>query len=144
MLSDTARKQENQYIDIVEPTYITKPGEDEKFYPSQVMVIADAILKSELSGKVDEKWVGEWSEYSEDFESLSIDIADKIKEECKQKLEVERYKLMVQVTFGQMKNQGVRITSRCLWDTTTDNYATASYKNEHIWASAVVFGLYTE
>ena len=27
------------------------------------------------------------------------------------------------------REQGVRVTSRCLWDTATDNYASVSYKN---------------
>lgn len=30
-------------VEIVLPTYITKPGEDEKFYPSEVKAIADKV-----------------------------------------------------------------------------------------------------
>ena len=59
-------------------------------------------------------------------------------------MNIPRYKIIVQVTIGQMKDQGVKITSRSLWDTSTDNYATVSFQNEHIWASAIVFGLYTD
>ena len=51
--------------------------------------------------------------------------------------DILRYKIIVQVTIGQMRDQGVRITSRSLWDTTTDNYATVSYQNQNIWASAM-------
>ena len=40
-----------------------------------------------------------------------------------------RYKIIVQVTLGEMKDQGVRSTSRCLWDPSTDNYASSSFKN---------------
>jgi hypothetical protein len=75
---------------------------------------------------------------------LSKGIADKIKEQCKTAMNVPRYKIMVQVTIGQMKDQGVKITSRCLWDTAMDNYATISFKNQHIWASAIVFAMYTD
>ena len=49
-----------------------------------------------------------------------------------------------QVTLGQMKDQGVRVASRCLWDTATDNYASVEYANQHLWCSAMVFGVYTE
>ena len=49
-----------------------------------------------------------------------------------------------QVTLGQMKDQGVRVASRCLWDTATDNYASVEYSNQHLWCSAMVFGVYTE
>lgn len=55
-----------------------------------------------------------------------------------------RYKIVVQVTIGQMKDQGVRVASRCLWDTATDNYASVHFKNQSLWCSAMVFGVYTE
>ena len=123
-----------------------KPEENEKFYPSQVKLVAEAVLKQELDGatKVDEKWIEDWADFCDDFEGLSTDIADKIKTICLQKLNLPRYKIIVQVTIGQMKDQGARVTSRCLWDTTTDNYATVNFKNRHIWASAIIFGLYAE
>eukprot|EP00804_Cyclotella_cryptica_P025114 CCRYP_012978-RC/>CCRYP_012978-RC protein AED:0.47 eAED:0.55 QI:0/0/0/1/1/1/3/0/153 len=131
-------------IDIILPTYRLKPEESGKFYPSQAKKIAKEILEEELCGKVDEKWVEEWADFGDEFETLSKDIADKIKERIKCTLNIPRYKLAIQVTIGQMKDQGVRITSRCLWDTSTDNYATASFQNRHVWASAIVFGLYTD
>ncbi|CAM9665951.1 unnamed protein product, partial [Laminaria digitata] len=55
-----------------------------------------------------------------------------------------RYKIVVQVTIGEMKDQGVRVASRCLWDTATDNYASVNFKNQSLWCSAMVFGVYTE
>ena len=154
------------------PSFQLKPEEDSKFYPSQAQQIAQEILEEDLSGKVitlvcghtlkfqpaasqiqvsflllcqiDDKWVEEWADFGDEFESLSKNIADKIKEKIKSTLNLPRYKLMTQVTIGQSKDQGVRITSRCLWDTTTDNYATASFQNQHIWASAIVFAFYTD
>ena len=102
------------------------------------------MLEGELE-KVDvEKLVEEWADFGDEFESLSKDVADKIKEKCKASLDIPRYKIVVQVTIGQMNNQGVKIPSRCLWDTATDNYASVSFRNQQIWASAIVFGLYTE
>ncbi|KAL7543691.1 hypothetical protein ACHAXR_012999 [Thalassiosira sp. AJA248-18] len=130
--------------DIVLPTYHLGPEENEKFYPSKAKLIAKEILEGELDGKVDENWVEAWADFGDEFEALSKDIADKIKEKCKESLDIPRYKIVVQVTIGQMKDQGVKITSRCLWDTAADNYATVSYQNQHIWASAIVFGLYAD
>jgi len=43
-----------------------------------------------------------------------------------------------------MKDQGVRVASRCLWDTATDNYASTDYKNESLFASVICFGVHTE
>ena len=40
-----------------------------------------------------------------------------------------RYKYVVQVVLGQMKNQGVRVTSKCLWDANFDNHASYSFYN---------------
>ena len=130
--------------DIILPTYHLKPQENKRFYPSKAKLIANDILQVELDKKVDEKWVEEWSDFGDQLEELSKDIADKIKEKCKSTMDLPRYKIIVQVTIGQMRDQGVRITSRSLWDTTTDNYSTVSYQNKNIWASAIVFGLYTD
>ena len=118
----------SQVIEVVLPTYIMAPGENEKFYPSEVKRIAEKILKQEIDSKVDEKMMEDWLDDGEDFEGMSKSIANLIKNEVKNTLNIQRYKVVVQVTIGQRKDQGVRITSRCLWDTTTDNYASISYK----------------
>ena len=126
-------KHNQPVIEVVLPTYIMKPEETERFHPSEVRAIADRVVKAELQGKTyDEEEAKEWS----------MNIADTIREEVK-KLNIPRYKVVVQVTIGQMKDQGVRVASRCLWDTAVDNYASVSYKTQNLWASAMVFGLYT-
>lgn len=51
-------------------------------------------------------------------------------------LDLPRYKIVVQVTIGEMKSQGVRVASRCLWDTDSDNYASYSFKNVSVWVFA--------
>lgn len=131
--------------DIILPTYILAPSEDEKFYPSKVYKVVYETLSKEFDdSKVDEKWIDDWADFGDDFEDLTKDLADKVKRAVKEKLNVPRYKIIVQVTIGQRKDQGVRITSRCLWDTSTDNYTAVNYQNEHVWVSALVFGLYTD
>lgn len=44
-------------------------------------------------------------------------------------LSQSRYKIVVQTNVGQLKDQGIRIASRCLWEPNTDNYASTSYSN---------------
>jgi len=121
-----------------------KSEENEKFYPSKVKEIAHQVLRQEVDDSLNEKNIEEWTEYGDDFETLSKHIADEIKNRCLKELNLPRYKLVVQVTIGQMKDQGVLITSRCMWDTVNDNYASVHIKNQHIWASVLVFGLYAE
>jgi hypothetical protein len=132
-------------IDVVLPTYILKPDKDEKFYPSRVKQIIEQVISDELScAEINSKWMEDWHDFDDDFERLSKEIANKIKEKCISELHLPRYKLIVQVATGGRKNQGVRVASRCLWDTSTDQYASFSYQNEHVWISAMVFGLYID
>lgn len=123
-----------QVIDVVLPTYIMKPAEAEVFYPSQAKAIAEKCVKAELTGK-------EYDE--EDAKEWSLNIADAIREQAKT-LKIPRYKVVVQVIIGEKKDQGVRVASRCLWDTTTDNYTSVHFMNQSLWCCAMVFGVYTE
>jgi hypothetical protein len=41
----------------------------------------------------------------------------------------------VQTTVGQMSDQAIRVASRCLWDPTTDNYASTSFTNVRLYSS---------
>ncbi|RYG54375.1 hypothetical protein EON66_07215 [archaeon] len=44
-------------------------------------------------------------------------------------LELERYKIMLHVTVGENRGEGVRIGAKCLWDDATDKMAVATYQN---------------
>jgi hypothetical protein len=55
-----------------------------------------------------------------------------------------RYKIVVQSVVGQQKQQGVRVASRCLWDTDTDNFSTYTFTNDTLWCTVMCFGLWVE
>ena len=132
-MQDGARPGQ-QVIEIILPTYSMKPAEDEKFYPSKIRQICTEALKDELDNK----------EYFEDgAKDWILTIGNKIKAQAKS-LNFPRYKVIVQVTIGQMKDQGVSVASRCLWDLLFDNYTSVNYTNSSLWANAMVFGLYTD
>lgn len=57
-------------------------------------------------------------------------------------LDLDRYKIAVDVTIGEFKGQGIRVASRALWDTSTDSYASASYKNVRVQISSVSTYIY--
>lgn len=61
-----------------------------------------------------------------------------------QKLKYDRYKLVVQVNIVEACQQGVRISSRCLWDPEVDNFAQVTHSNATMHVTALVFGLYWE
>eukprot|EP00428_Durinskia_dybowskii_P063584 CAMPEP_0170388100 /NCGR_PEP_ID=MMETSP0117_2-20130122/17907_1 /TAXON_ID=400756 /ORGANISM="Durinskia baltica, Strain CSIRO CS-38" /LENGTH=132 /DNA_ID=CAMNT_0010644005 /DNA_START=14 /DNA_END=412 /DNA_ORIENTATION=- len=123
-------------IDIFLPTFRMEPEEEERFFPSKAKAIGDQVISDILNGTVyDEEEAKNWS----------IDISDKIRESVRESMGPNsRFKLIVQTTIGQMKDQGIRIASRCLWDSTTDNYASCSYKNETLFCCALIFALYTD
>ena len=111
-------------IDIVLPTFRMEPEEDEKFYPSQARGIAEGVMKEVLEGMTYDE---------EESKFWGTEISDKVREAVHGSLGVPRFKVVVQTTIGQLADQGIRIASRCLWDVSTDNYASASYKNVSCW-----------
>lgn len=100
-----------------------------------LQTLADEILKAELTNQ----------EYDEDdAKEWSVAISDKVREAVTSKLHVPRYKIIVQTTIGQCNDQGVRVASRCLWNTDTDNYASTSFINKTLFCSVTIFALYTD
>lgn len=115
-------------------TYKMQPDEDKRFKCKDVTDIIDHVLEERLKGL----------SYDPDkCRFLLPSIADEIKEQVKQ-LGFDRFKLVCLVTIGELHNQGVRVASRCLWNTETDRMATSSFCKNDLFASAVVFGIYKE
>jgi len=116
------------------PTYKMGPDPDKKFRPSIAKEIGEQILKEHLANV----------EFSDDKAAqMSITLCDKIKSQIIEH-QFPRYKIMVQVSIGEKKSHSVQVASRCLWDPKTDNYASANFQNETLWAVAIIFGMYTE
>ncbi|KAJ3117361.1 Tctex1 domain-containing protein 3, partial [Physocladia obscura] len=102
---------------VYENTYKMKP--DRKFQSEPVRKIAEEVLQSTLKKiKYDSNKIADLTA------KIGNDILMAVK-----KLEYERYKVVVDVTIGEFKGQGIRVASRSLWDTTTDTYTSASFKN---------------
>ncbi|KAJ3334345.1 Transcription factor iws1 [Blyttiomyces sp. JEL0837] len=110
---------------VYENTYKLKP--DRKFKSEIVHRIAEEVLANTLTKvKYD----------AEKTPELSKVIANQILEAVK-KQDFDRYKLVVDVTIGEFKGQGIKVASRALWDTTTDSYASASFRNASLFAVAI-------
>lgn len=69
--------------------------------------------------------------------------ADDIRERVKA-LGFERHKVVVYVCLGELKGQTFSSCSLCLWDTATDGFASETFRNESLFATAQVFALYFE
>lgn len=115
-------------------TYKVSPDADKRFRSKDVKDAIDSVLENRLEG------------LSYDAEKCNF-LLPSIAEEIKDKVKVmgfDRYKLVCLVTIGKLNNQGVRVASRCLWDTATDRMASSSFCGKDVFASAVVFGVYRE
>ncbi|KAJ8040497.1 Tctex1 domain-containing protein 4 [Holothuria leucospilota] len=117
-----------------ENTYRMTPDEGCKFNPGPVETIIQMALETNLSG----------SRYEP---RTSAVFAQRISEEIKQRvkeLKLPRYKIVSQVYIGADEGQSVHMVSRAVWDTSTDNYATASFKNKSLYAVGAVHAVYFE
>ncbi|KAJ3215537.1 Tctex1 domain-containing protein 3 [Clydaea vesicula] len=122
-LSNKPQPTENQQSEapanaiIYENTYRMKP--DKKFSSEAVIRVLEGILQTKLQKvKYDAEKTGE----------LSKNLANEILSAVK-KFEFDRYKYVVDVNIGEFKGQGIKVASRCVWDTTTDSYASSSFRN---------------
>lgn len=122
---------------VYENTYITGPEGYEpnaKFQHHKVLQVVRDLLKERMEGQKYDPVKG-----AQTAKQLADDLREKIKA-----LGYERYKLVVQVTLGQEKGQAMRIASRCLWDTKSDNFASDCYQNDSLYCVCQVYGLYYE
>lgn len=70
-------------------------------------------------------------------------ISEIIKERVKT-LNMERFKIICMVMIGQVNDQSMLVTSRCLWDHRFDNSVSVEYKVGNIIAVGLVFAVYAE
>lgn len=60
----------------------------------------------------------------------------------------ERYKLVVSITLGEIRGQGVKTAAKCWWDGDTDAMATYTFTNviklmqDSLFCVATVFAVY--
>ncbi|EDO45313.1 predicted protein, partial [Nematostella vectensis] len=87
--------------------------------------------------------LNEHSYEAEFCKHMTTKLSELIKQRVKH-LGFTRYKLICIVYIGQVMNQGMRIGSRCLWNTNFDNVVEGSYRNGNLFAVATVFGAFVE
>lgn len=82
--------------------------------------------------------------YDPDYcKKISVQMSEEIKEQVK-KLCYHRYKIVCQVIVGDFHQQDIKIVSRCAWDSVVDRFAQYEFRNYHLYAVGIVFGIYCE
>lgn len=124
----------SEYVMAPRPDY-TLPSSGTKFSKRDVeMIIRDVCTE----------FIGPDRPYVfEEVQPLIKDMGNEIQQRIV-RLGYERYKLVTHCVVTEAASQGIRVTSRCLWDPETDNYAAYTFSNESMHVSVVVFGVYWE
>ena len=65
------------------------------------------LISRETKQCVSSKMLDSWTDFGDDAEELSKKIADLIKSRVREKLNIPRFKVIVQVNIGQKKDQGI-------------------------------------
>ena len=133
-LLDNPQKKKNN----AEPerNYEIRPKLIVKFSKDKVYGILDSVLKQKME-EMKEK-------YNHDQAmQLNKEICDEIKNQLKDpKLNFKRYKILVHCIIGEKKGQGIKIGTRCMWDTTCDAAVSASWESEYTYAFVIAYGVY--
>ncbi|XP_065186934.1 dynein light chain Tctex-type 5-B-like [Sycon ciliatum] len=117
---------------LYEPTYKMKP--DVKFSPAKVEAVAKQALEENLKDM----------KYSrETCRQMTFTLTELIRNRVKE-LNYERYKIVCIVNIGSFQDQAMKVVSRCLWDPETDTFASVSFRNKTLYATAIVYGVYWE
>lgn len=131
-MQNEADAQKNKPKVLYENTYRLEP--QRKFEAHKVKALMREVLMHHLQ---DEKY--EPKACSQMAQTLTQIIMGKVKE-----LNYERYKVVCLVTIGELKEQGMRAASQCVWDAKWDTFASENFKNKSLFAIANVFAAYQE
>lgn len=119
---------------VLENTYKLGPEDGTKFNQQKAEQIIHNVLNMYLKDRVyDEK----------KFPQLCKTLSDLIKERVKLS-GLRRYKVVAYVMVFENKTQGVHYTSRSLWETNLDNFATVKYNGSDFIAIGTIFATYYE
>ncbi|XP_063283283.1 dynein light chain Tctex-type 5 [Pelobates fuscus] len=96
------------------------------------------ILKDVLTSYLQEE------KYEAEFcRQMTKTITEVIKARVKD-LMIPRYKIIVLIYIGQLRDESMRIGSRCIWDPANDTFSSYSFKNSSLYALANVYAVYYE
>ncbi|XP_041354528.1 dynein light chain Tctex-type 5-like [Gigantopelta aegis] len=116
----------------LQPTYKMGPDCNQVFSVENAKHIIHGVLEAYLKGK----------DYdAKRFANLSRTLAELIKERVKNS-GISRYKIVAYVTIVEKNEQCCNHGSRCLWNVSTDNYATSVYETKQFTAVGLVFAVY--
>ena len=116
--------------------YELRPKFNAKFTKEKVYGIIKSILDEKM-----EYFQGEYDH--EKAIELNKQIVSDVKEQLNNgKLNINRYKIIVHCLIGQKQGQGIKMGSKCIWDSSSDSAITASWENDQTYAYCTAYGIY--
>lgn len=116
----------------IENSYKIRPNFKQKFRPAVVKALIRDVLNEELTDK----------QYnSEECTAWTKTLSEAVKTRIKD-LNLDRYKILVQVVIGEQRGEGVKMVCRCLWDSDTDNFAQDILMTDTFFCVVSVYGVY--
>jgi len=132
-----------------ENTYRLEENTNERFRPKLVQETAKQVLDDILDSckyvptlENKRSCLKNWSN-NIDGGGLAKLIVKEVQEKIKT-LGMKRHKLVVNAVVSQAKGQGLRVVSRCLWDSGKDGHVTVQASNSDIHVIVIVHGLHYE
>lgn len=115
-----------------ENTYKLMP--DDKFHEGKVKEVIRTALEENVTEKT----------YDPNTCGAKCKLISEIVKERVKKLDLNRFKIVCVVTIGQVFEQSMLVTSRCLWNHKFDNAVSVEFRKGDIVAVGVVFAVYVE
>ncbi|XP_075981381.1 dynein light chain Tctex-type 5-B-like isoform X2 [Anticarsia gemmatalis] len=123
----------------------TKPAKQVRTYQPTYQLNARRRFDAEKIQKVLKRIVDEELaeiEYSEKvIPELTLNLCENIRNTVKEE-NYDRCRIIVIVSIGQRRQQGVHVFHTFLWDHERDAFASYNYENPHLFANIVVYGVY--
>ncbi|XP_041359204.1 dynein light chain Tctex-type 5-B-like [Gigantopelta aegis] len=133
-------------------SYMDEPGHEEHFRPpirlentyqlTPIKRFPNLKIQQLIKDSM-EAYLSEERYEPELCRQMSRTLSEVIKARVKE-LVIPRYKIICVVHIGQLASQGMRVSSRCLWDAGSDTFASFEYRNRSLYAIGCVYGIYYE
>ncbi|XP_041359429.1 dynein light chain Tctex-type 5-like [Gigantopelta aegis] len=132
MIMTSAQTHTTVPVSKMENSFSLEPSE--KFPYSEVKEIMKIVMHD---------MIGNMSYDAEECTTLSANLADVIKQKVKEVC-IPRYKIVTNVSIGQLSGSSLCLTSRCIWNEKFDNYSEYTYTNGKLYAVGLVHGMFCE
>lgn len=117
----------------MENSYRLGPTEAQTFNRSTAFEVICAILESYLDGE---------QYHVHRCRNMARQLSDVIRSRIQLLLLSDRYRVVSVVSMAQKTGQGLRIVSRCLWDTESDRWVSVNHQNATLVVSVTVYAVY--